>query len=230
MAETDTIMIQKTTLEFLDDLMRNNHREWFAENRPRYEAAKQNVVETAAQMIDLINKFDPTYGYPDPKRALFRINRDTRFSKNKDPYKNHFGMAFSSQGVANSSDSSYYMHIENGSAILATGLFMPTTEHLRDVRFAIETNWDEFQGIIKAPEFIKTFGDLCRESKILKRSPKGFSEDSPAIEYLRFCSFYVLKNISDEEMLSKNFCEKAAKIFEIATPLHKFLNKAITHE
>lgn len=88
-------MINPSTLEFLSELRENNYREWFHSQKPRYEAAKTNVLDTAGQMLDGIRQFDPSLGFPDLRKCIYRIARDTRFSVNKEPYKTNMGVVFS---------------------------------------------------------------------------------------------------------------------------------------
>ena len=92
-------MINPSTLEFLSELRENNYREWFHSQKPRYEAAKTNVLDTAGQMLDGIRQFDPSLGFPDLRKCIYRIARDTRFSVNKEPYKTNMGVVFSPSGT-----------------------------------------------------------------------------------------------------------------------------------
>lgn len=119
-------MIEKSTLEFLDDLRRNNYKEWFHENRARYDAARVNVLENAGRMVEGINLFDPSLGYPDVSKLIYRINRNLRFSADKTPYKTHFGVVMNADGDRHSPLSCYYMHVEpGGMSVVSCGLYMP---------------------------------------------------------------------------------------------------------
>lgn len=223
-------MITSSTFEFLRDLKENNYRDWFQEHRARYDHAKQEVLETAAELIQKINEFDPSLGFIDPRKAMFRINRDTRFSHNKDPYKTNIGVALKAGGKAHRNAASYYMHIEPGLCFLAGGIYCPEPPTLKALRHFIEDEWNEFQGIIGDSTFQKTFGSISTEGKVLKRIPAGFSIDSPAADYLRLTNYFVHYPLKDQEVCSEGFTSQAAKVFQAAKPLNEFLNQAIKEQ
>lgn len=223
-------MIERTTLEFLDDLRRNNYKEWFHANRERYEAARENVLENAERMVEGINRFDPSLGYPDVRKLIYRINRNLRFSADKRPYKTHFGVVLNADGDRHSPLSGYYMHVEpGGMSVVSCGLYMPEEKSgsLKAIREAIDSNWEEFSGIIHAPAFRKHIGDLCREDKVLKRVPRGFRADSPAAEYLKLNHFYVWVHLPDELVTSPEYLSEALRLFRLMKPLNDFLNRIV---
>ncbi len=223
-------MIEKSTLEFLDDLRRNNYKEWFHENRARYDAARENVLENAARLVEGINLFDPSLGYPDVTKLIYRINRNLRFSADKTPYKTHFGVVMNSDGDRHSPLSCYYMHIEPGGlSVVSCGLYMPEamSGKLNEIRQAIDTDWEEFSAIVNDPEFKKHIGDLSREDKVLKRVPRGFSADSPAAEYLKLNHFYAWVHMPDDLVTSPDYIPEALRLFKLMKPLHDFLNRIV---
>ncbi len=220
--------IEPSTLDFLNDLRRNNYREWFHANKPRYEAAKANVLDVAAVLIEGINRFDPWLGYPDPRKSLFRIARDIRFSANKEPYKTHFGIALSPIGaVRREPMPCYYLHVDPGEFFVSCGIYMTDPEVLRRVRGAIVEDWGAFEKIVSDKAFRAEFGDLSREEKVLKRVPAGFDKDSPAAEYLKLTNYYVFKNLSPSLLTDeKTLCE-ALRLFRLMQPLRVFLSEAV---
>lgn len=223
-------MIEKSTLEFLDDLRRNNYKEWFHENRARYDAARVNVLENAARMVEGINLFDPSLGYPDVTKLIYRINRNLRFSADKTPYKTHFGVVMNADGDRHSPLSCYYMHVEpGGMSVVSCGLYMPEamSGSLNAIRQAIDTDWEEFSAIINDPEFKKNIGDLCREDKVLKRVPRGFRADSPAAEYLKLNHFYAWVHLPDELVTSPDYIPEVLRLFKLMKPLNDFLNRIV---
>lgn len=223
-------MIEKSTLQFLDDLRKNNYRDWFQANKVRYDGAKANVLDTAAQLIEGINGFDPSLGYPDPSKLIYRINRNMRFSADKTPYKTHFGLIMNADGDRHSPLSGYYMHIEpGGGSVVSCGLYMPEAipGTLNAIRQAIDTDWDQFSAIVNDPEFRREVGDLCREDKVLKRVPRGFSADSPAAEYLKLNHFYVWVHLPDELVTSSGYVSEALRLFRLMKPLNDFLNRIV---
>ena len=220
-------MIQTSTFEFLKALRANNYREWFHENKAWYDREKANVIATGNAVLGEINRFDTAIGFPDLKKCMFRIARDTRFSTNKSPYKTNFGVVMNPDGRIHSPLSCYYMHVEPGDCFLSCGIYMPEPAMLKAIREAIDGDWEEFQGIIEDKKFKNTVGDLAREDKVLKRVPAGFDKDSPAAEYLKLTNYYVYVPVKEETMCAPDFAVTAGKIFETMAPLQRFLNKAI---
>lgn len=220
-------MIEKSTLEFLDDLRRNNYKEWFHANRARYDAARENVLDNAAQLVEGIDRFDPSLGRPDVAKLIYRINRNLRFSADKRPYKTHFGVVMNADGDRHSPLSGYYMHVEpGGMSVVSCGLYI-TEEHaasLNKIRQAIDTHWGEFSAIVHDPVFRENVGDLCRDDKVLKRVPRGFRADSPAAEYLKLNHFYVWKQLPDALVTSPDYIPEALRLYKIMKPLNDFLN------
>src|SRR5258705_181440 len=108
-------MIDRSTIEFLSKLSKNNNKEWFDKNRPSYESAKTNFKEFVNELIISTAKFDPSIKHLEAKDCIFRINRDVRFSKNKAPYKNNFG-AILSPGGKKAFDAGYYIQIQPGAS------------------------------------------------------------------------------------------------------------------
>lgn len=223
-------MIAQQTLDFLDDLRRNNYKEWFHANRSRYEAAREDVLENASRLIEGINEFDPSLGYPDVSRAIYRINRNLRFSADKRPYKTHFGVVMNADGDRHSPLSGYYMHIEpGGMSVASCGIYITEDKAavLPLIRRAIDERWDEFSAIIGNPEFREKVGDLSREDRVLKRVPRGFRADSPAAEYLKLNHFYVWTELPDALVTSPDYIPRALELYRLMKPLNDFLNRAI---
>ncbi|MDR0659325.1 MAG: DUF2461 domain-containing protein [Prevotellaceae bacterium] len=220
-------MIQKSTIQFLKELNKNNYREWFNENKPRYEAAKENVIEVVAELIKEINKFEPSLGYPEPKKCLFRIYRDVRFSKNKEPYKTNMGAIIGPEGNTKTLKSGYYLHIEPGSSFVSCGVYMPLPPVVKAIRTAIDEDFGTFRTIINNKTFKKYFDDLSREDDALQRVPPGFDKNSPAAEYLKLKNFYVFYQFTDKELESEDFAKNAAKVFKATKPFNDWLNAII---
>lgn len=126
----------KAILAFLDDLKRNNNREWFQTNRERYESAREKVLFMTELLIREIRKFDSDIPLMDPKECLFRIYRDIRFSPDKRPYKTHFG-SYIGRGGFKSNRAGYYFHIQPGEHYLGGGIWMPPADVLKAIRTAV---------------------------------------------------------------------------------------------
>lgn len=219
--------IERSTLDFLNDLRRNNYREWFHEQKPRYEAAKKNVLDVTAELIAGINEFDPALGFNDPRKSLFRIARDTRFTTTKEPYKTHFGVSFSPIGVARGELSAYYLHVDPAECFVACGIYSSIPEVVKAVREAIDDHWKAFSAILAEKAFHKEFGDLAREGKVLKRVPAGFDKESPAAEYLKLNQFYVYKDLPPSILTSDKLVPEVLRLYKLMQPLQAFLNEAV---
>lgn len=156
----------------------------------------------------------------EPNHCIFRINRDIRFSKNKQPYKTNFGLSLSKTHKRDDF-CGYYLHVEPGKSFAAVGSYMPQPAILAAIRQEIDYNTQVFEQIVQSPSFLKTFGKLDGEQ--LTRPPKGYTADNPALEWLRYKSFVGTKPISDEELTDKQFTKKLLRIFNTGKPLNDFL-------
>lgn len=198
--------MDKDTLLFLKDLAANNNREWFAENKPRYEAARQDVIELTRHLISRIGEFDEEVKYLEPKDCLFRIYRDIRFREDKSPYKRHFGTYIAKNGGHRSKYSGYYIHIEPGNCALAGGIWCPDSAGIKKLRDIIDTEYETLRGILNEKEFKRFFADgLVRSNDALKTVPRGYPKDHPAAEWLKLKSLIVECPIEDSTVNSVNF-------------------------
>lgn len=209
-----------STLQFLNTLQKNNHREWFNDNKELYIHAQADVLSFVENLIQNIALFDEEILKIEPKKALFRIYRDTRFSKDKTPYKNHFGVSL---GMGKGKKiAGYYLHIEPGKSFLAGGIYQPDSAILKELRQEISSNGKEFLKILENQDFRNNFRGLSTEQK-LQRVPSGFDKEDSMAEYLKLKQFVVLHPISDELLLMENASQKIAKIFETIKPLNDFI-------
>jgi uncharacterized protein (TIGR02453 family) len=218
-------MLQSSTIQFLKALKKNNNKEWFDKNRKIYEQAKADYLNFVTIMLNEIQGFDTSLMELQPKQCIFRLNRDVRFSKNKDPYKTNFGASFS-KGAKKIQTAGYYFHLEPGENFVGGGLWMPMAPDLNKVRQEIDYCFKEFSSILKKPAFKSTYGDMDNSMKLV-RPPKGFDVDNPALEYLKLKSFVVTRSIKDTELTDKQLVKNVVKDFKTITPLVHFLNRAI---
>jgi uncharacterized protein (TIGR02453 family) len=218
-------MLQSSTIQFLKSLKKNNNREWFEKNRKQYELAKTDYLYFVTNVLNEIQLFDQSLTELEPKKCVFRLNRDVRFSKNKDPYKTNFGASFS-KGAKKIQTAGYYFHLEPGENFVGGGLWMPMAPDLNKVRQEIDYCYKEFSSILKKPAFKSTYGDMDNSMKLV-RPPKGFEIDNPALEYLKLKSFVVTRPIKDAELTDKHLIKNVVKDFKTITPLVHFLNRAI---
>ncbi len=219
-------MLQPSTLRFLKDLKKNNTKTWFDKNRNQYDAAKDDFLLMAGQLIRNTGTFDPSIANLEAKNCIFRINRDVRFSKNKDPYKHNMAAYFNKDGKKGLG-AGYYLHIEPGESFAAGGIWMPEPAVLAGIRQEIDYSFGEWKKTVESRSFKKMFpGGLQGEA--LTRPPKNYDDSNPAIAYIKMKSFIVTSPFTDAEVQNKNFVKEAAKRFQAMKPLVDFLNSAIS--
>ena len=161
-----------------------------------------------------------------PREAVFRINRDVRFSKDKSPYKTNMGASLT-KGGKKINTSGYYFHCEPGQSFAGGGFYMPEAPQLAKIRQEIDYSFDEWKKIVADKNFKKYFPEGVNGIDVLVRPPKGYDESNPAIDYLKMKNFIVSRPISDDDLLNKNLVKELAKTFEAMKPLIDFLNRAI---
>ncbi|GAF02934.1 DUF2461 domain-containing protein [Saccharicrinis fermentans] len=217
-------MIPKEIFDFLVELSIHNNREWFQDNKPKYLRAKEAFEAYTNKLIALINTIDPSIGHPAAKDCVFRIYRDARFSKNKDPYKNNFG-AYISHGGRKSTYAGYYFHLEPDNSFIGGGIYCPSPKVLKSVREAIIENTQSYKSIIEDSAFKKVFPEIWGER--LKTAPKGFDKTDPNIHLVQNKSYTVISHLSDEEVLSENIDQKIEAVYRLLHPFNKFINQSI---
>lgn len=223
-------MLEPQTLKFLSQLKKNNNKAWFDAHRAQYEASRIDFSNFIQLVIDALEKTDPTITGLTARDCMFRINRDIRFSKDKRPYKENFG-AFICRGGKKSIYAGYYFHCSPGNSFAGGGLWMPEPAQLKKVRQEIDYNWEEFESILKNKNFKKVYDDLYKgEDVSLKRMPKGYEQDHPAIDYLKLQSLIAETNITDEELTKGSLHKKTVTAFEILQPLLIFINRSLDSE
>lgn len=213
--------ISPKTFDFLKKLSQNNNRDWFNENKNLYTEAQGNIIQFLDGLILEMSGFDEELAKIDSKKSLFRIYRDTRFSKDKSPYKTNFGASLG-MGKGNQKGG-YYLHIEPGKSFLAGGIYMPESAVLKEVRKEISLYGDSFLKILNNKDFKKHFPELDQDDK-LKKIPQGFEKEDPMAEYLKLKNFIVIYQLKDEEVLDQNAVKNMNKIFTLMKPFNDFLN------
>ena len=223
-------MLSKDTLQFLEDLKANNNRDWFLDNKKRYEAFKKDLHQLIGDLLDAMKPLDPSLAMLEVKNCTFRINRDIRFSKDKSPYKSHVGIWISS-GAKGMNRSGYYIQIEKGASFIAGGLYCPEAEDLKKMRKEIAYFHDDLEVILNEKDFKREFKDFDRNEKnTLKNPPRGYEKDHPAIELLKLKSFESTQRIDISEVTKKDFVATVSKKLIALKPLNDFINRALTSE
>jgi uncharacterized protein (TIGR02453 family) len=214
-------------LKFLQKLEKNNNKIWMDEHRNEYLDAKLSFENFVDDVLSDFKLIDPSLDMLKAKDCTFRINRDVRFSKNKNPYKNNMSAYFNQHGKKGIG-AGYYFHFEPNKCFVACGIWMPANEELKKIRQEIDYNIDELNGLMKKSDFKKQFGNGFDQSDKLVRPPKGYEEDNAAIEYLKLKSFIVQKSIETSELVSTDFKKKLIGIVKSGKPLVTFINKSLT--
>lgn len=210
---------------FLSELEKNNNREWFTENKNRYENFVKIPFEHFVQdMIFLIQEVDENLG-TTPKEAIFRIYRDIRFSKDKTPYKTHVSAVIANGGRKNVTDPGVYLELSANEAKFYSGIYQMDKEQIFKVRSFIASNLEEFNSLLKGKEFKKYFGTIHGEqNKVL---PTEFKEIAKTQPFIANKQFYYFGKLPKEKILSKTLSKDLMKYYFAAQPMNKFLYEAL---
>ncbi|MFW5822210.1 MAG: DUF2461 domain-containing protein [Tangfeifania sp.] len=211
-------------LQFLQELSENNNREWFNENRKRYEESREKILFLTDIFINEIRKFDPEITPMNPKDCMFRIFRDVRFSKDKRPYKTNFG-SFIAKGGRKSIYPGYYFHIEPTGSFIGGGIYMPAAGPLKAIRSHIEKHPEEFLAIINDPDFKAFFPEMMDHK--LKTAPRGVDKDHPFIDLLRYKSYAFSSPVKTGILLQGKYVETSVNAFMELCKVNAFLNEAL---
>ncbi len=215
-----TTHLDTSVFTFLKTLEKNNNRDWFAKNKHRYVAANQHFKALAEDINVGMQEQDNI-----EKMKLFRIYRDVRFSKNKDPYKNNFSGSFSRATEA--LRGGYYFHLQPGNnSFMAGGFWQPEAGDLKRIREEIAAYADPLRKIINSKSFKEHFGELGGQQ--LKSNPRGYAKDHPNIDLLRYKSFVVSKNFTDQEVQTPGFANEILKYFKATRPFFNYMSDVLT--
>jgi uncharacterized protein (TIGR02453 family) len=216
--------VNKETLNFLSTLEINNNREWFNENKQLYLDAKANVENVVNEIISEVAEFDSSVERLEAKNCIFRIYKDTRFSKDKTPYKNNLGASLVEKGPKTLNHAGYYIHLEPGKSFLAGGVYMTEPKNLKAIRTAISSDSEIFLKILNK----KSFKDILElQGTKLVKVPQGFDKEDPMGDYLKFKQFTVFHPLSDADVLDQDFVMNTVKVLKEIYPFNRFLNEAI---
>lgn len=209
---------------FLEELALNNNREWFAANKPRYEAVRRQWIEELQILIDEMAKFDPSLAHVRAKDCLYRIYRDTRFSNDKTPYKTHFSALISPTG-RHCDRACYYFHQGVNENCIYSGVWCPEPRLLKKLRKAIIDNVDEFRAIINEPAVASTFPEWY--GRQLKTAPQGYDRNHPDIDLLRLTEYGKGCELPREFFGKAGWQKEAARLLGLLKPMNDFLNYSI---
>ena len=215
------------TFKFLRDLAANNNREWFTENKSRYESA---VREPALRFIGdfgpVLSRISPHFrANPRPNGgSLFRIHRDTRFSKDKSPYKTYTGIQFRHETARDAHAPGFYLHLQPGQVFMGCGIWHPDSPTLKKIREAIDEDGAGWKRAKNGKRFRDQF-ELWGDS--LVRAPKGYDPEHPLIEDLRRKDFIAGTKLTQKAVTGTDFLEQFGALCRAAAPYQRWLCKAV---
>jgi uncharacterized protein (TIGR02453 family) len=211
-------------LQFFRDLRNNNNRDWFQPRKAHFEdQVKRPMRELVEALNGALSGFAPEY-VTDPDKAVYRIYRDTRFSPDKTPYKDHIAASFHRRGPVAQGESGFYVAVSDKEAAIGGGVYTPGPETLLAVRQHIAGNHEELRKILRAAAVRKLLGEMQGEK--LTRVPKGFPADHPAADLLRFKSFILYVTLPPEVAATREFYSEIVKRFRAITPFLNYLAAA----
>jgi len=227
-------------LTFLKNVMANNNRPWFQEHKAEYEAARAEWERGVSQALERIITFDPSVGSQTLKDCTYRFYRDTRFSADKSPYKNHFGAYINAHGKK-ALRGGYYIHMEPGHCLLAVGNYWLPTNILTSCRNEIMANEEEWLKCVENKAFVKLFGD--NETVMtwdeawdspqgfgltkLKTCPAGFPRDYAHVRYLRLKDYCAWHHVPDNFFEGDRWLDELESVMRTAKPMMDFINAVV---
>jgi uncharacterized protein (TIGR02453 family) len=211
--------------EFLRQLKTHNTREWFQARKEVYDnKIKAPMAELVLVLGEALREIAPELD-TDPKKAMYRIYRDVRFSRDKSPYKTHVAAKFGPRGVGKYMGGGTYFHFSGDEALVGGGIYAPGPQELLAVRQHIAENVDEYRRITGDRKFRRAFKNV--EGEKLKRMPKGFSADHPAADLLLYKQFLAFTYLPAETVETPKFAKEVLKHFELMLPFLRFLNRPL---
>jgi uncharacterized protein (TIGR02453 family) len=213
-------------MTFFRGLKKNNTREWFQPRKEIYEEKVRGpMLELVGALMRRLADFAPDH-VGDPGKAIYRIYRDTRFSKNKTPYKTHIAAVFPRRDLEKHGGGGYYFSVSPDEIEVGGGVYMPAPENLRAIRGYLAEHHEEFRRIATAREVRRLFGEVYGDR--LSRVPKGFAPDHPAADLLRMKQFLLFKTLDAKLAATPKLYRELSIRFEAMTPFLEFLNRSFT--
>jgi len=227
------MMFTSASLAFLRGLARNNNKPWFEAHRESYENDVRAPMRALIEEVDVrLARLAPEIT-GDPKHSMFRINRDIRFSKDKSPYKTHAACWFRHRdashrvgGDAEEGSAGLYFHLQPRESFVGAGIWMPPRPVLDKIRDAIAEDAAGFARVVGNPRTRRRFGGLD-DGAMLKRMPRGFADDHPAANWLRYQSFTIGRSLSETQVLGPRLPALLEADFKLMMPLVRWLNRAL---
>lgn len=214
------MQFEKSTIKYLQDLQKNNNRDWFSDHKETYLKEQQKAKDVFATINFNLQKHDEI-----EKSKMMRIYRDVRFSKDKTPYNPRLAVSFSRLGKH--LRGGYFLQVKPGETLLGGGFWQPEKEDLLRIRKEIEQDATEFRDILEDKDFVKYFGGEFGGDE-LKSAPRGFDKEHKDIDLLRKKGFIAIRNFTDAEVLSPNFLEELDNTFKALRPFFNLFSDVLT--
>ena len=222
----------KEILDFLRDLEKNNNREWFSTNKERYQKVLKKWNALCENLITEIGRFDENIAPLTIKDCTYRIYRDTRFSKDKSPYKTHFGV-FLAKGGKKSMHAGYYFHIGTGNSseyphahMLASGNYCYDNMAVKILREDISDEWQTFSTSILGQVNRLFIPDM---EGALKRVPREYDPNAPYADWMRMKSYCLTAKTDDKFLLEDDLAKRVAELFKTTKPFIDYINRAVDY-
>lgn len=215
--------LPKSSMDFLEELKINNNRDWFNAHKTRFLEQQAFIEKLADRLLADLQKHD-LIETPSGKKSLYRIYRDTRFSKEKIPFKTHWSGRF--VRATKQLRGGYYFHLEPGNSYIAGGFFSPNPADMKRIRQDVSFDSTPIRKILESNTFVETFGELQGEQ--LTTKPKGFDVNDDAIDLLRFKQFLLVRKFTDQQVLNTDFAHEAGQTFINMRPFFDYMSMVLT--
>ncbi len=213
------MQLNPALFRFFKQLAKNNNREWFEQHKPEFKALETEVKQFGEALKDKLNQHDSIDRF-----KVFRIYRDVRFSKDKTPYKTHFGLTW--HRTKPEFRGGYYLHLKPDDIFLACGFWDPAPADLKRIRQEIDLDGDEYRNLINAPAFKNTWGAL--QGNAVKTAPKGYAKDHPNIDLLRFKQHIFMIRYTEVEVAAADFMDRLDAALQAMRPFVDYMSNVLT--
>ena len=213
------MQLDSAIFKFFKKLEQNNNREWFEQHKPEFKTLETTVKQFGEALKDQLNQHDSIDRF-----KLFRVYRDVRFSKDKTPYKTHFGLTW--HRTKPEYRGGYYLHLKPNDIFLACGFWDPNPADLKRIRQEIDMDADEYRNIINKPNFNRIWGDL--QGDAVKTAPKGYAKDHPNIDLLRHKQHIFMVRYTEKDVAAADFLDRLDTALKAVRPFVDYMSAVLT--
>lgn len=213
------MQLDPAIFRFFRQLAKNNNRKWFEQHKSNFKSLETQVKQFGEALKDQLNQHDSIDSF-----KLFRIYRDVRFSKDKTPYKTHFGLTW--HRTKPQFRGGYYLHLKPDDVFLACGFWDPAPKDLKRIRQEIDLDVDEYRNLMNVPAFKNTWGEL--QGNVIKTAPKGYAKDHADIDLLRFKQHIFMIHYKDAEVVAADFMDRLDAALQAVRPFVDYMSAVLT--